>query len=64
LESIPEFELSVYNRYGQMVFHQKDGIVNWDGTFNGKPLDAGTYVYLLDRKKFGKPLRGTLIIIR
>lgn len=40
------FETSVYNRWGDLVFH--DSISqNWDGTINGNPASEGTYFYII-----------------
>ena len=40
-------ELSVFNRWGEMVFDSKrDGIDKWDGKFQGKLQLQGNYVYL------------------
>ena len=41
-------EFSVFNRWGQMVFHNTtDPKKGWDGTFNGTPQDIGVYNYLI-----------------
>lgn len=64
LESIPDYDLKIFNRYGQIVFRSKASAVNWDGTMNGKQLDTGTYIYTLDRKTFGPPLQGVIHLIR
>lgn len=42
---------SIYNRFGQRIYRE-DGISNtgWDGTFNGKAVDMGTYYWLLKYK--------------
>ncbi len=42
-----EYELSIYNRWGQRIFIGHDPKAIWDGTFGGKPCDAGTYYYML-----------------
>lgn len=40
---------SIYNRYGQLLFHSKGSEVKgWDGTFNGQLCPIGTYMYVLD----------------
>ena len=36
-EGITDFEMAIYNRYGERVFFAEDGTAGWDGTFNGKP---------------------------
>jgi gliding motility-associated-like protein len=45
--------LSVFNRWGQMVFQRKDFPANtqsmgWDGNFNGRPAPSDAYVYIVE----------------
>ncbi|RYZ47255.1 MAG: gliding motility-associated C-terminal domain-containing protein, partial [Sphingobacteriales bacterium] len=40
----------VQNRWGQTVFETADDRSSWDGTFNGKPQDMGTYHYYIRYK--------------
>jgi gliding motility-associated-like protein len=42
---IRELVYQVYNRWGQQIFQTQSIDSCWDGTFNGKPVDAGAYVY-------------------
>ena len=58
----------VYNRFGQRLFYGRDMNDKWDGRFNGKPQDPGTYVWQLSytsmvtgEKVFKK---GTTILMR
>jgi len=39
--------LVIQNRWGQTVFESTDGQQGWDGTFNGKPQEPGTYIYFI-----------------
>ena len=40
-------ELSVFNRWGEMVFNSKrEGTDKWNGHFHGKLQDQGNYVYM------------------
>lgn len=64
LSAYPNFELSVYDRYGHMVFQARKANVHWDGRFKGQPLPMGVYVYMLDLKEGGSLLKGTLLISR
>ncbi|MCO6484212.1 MAG: gliding motility-associated C-terminal domain-containing protein, partial [Saprospiraceae bacterium] len=48
IEDFPGNELTVFNRWGNQVFHQKGYKNNWDGTWNGSTLPDGTYFYFLD----------------
>lgn len=50
--------LVVYNRFGQVVFSSSDPQRGWDGTFKGKPLDAGAFVWVAA----GTTFRGTEIV--
>ncbi len=42
-----EFELSIYNRWGERVFESTSQINCWDGTHRDKPVNTGTFVYKL-----------------
>jgi gliding motility-associated-like protein len=37
----------IYNRWGKLLFSTNDVNTGWDGTYNGKEQDVGTYVYLV-----------------
>ncbi len=39
----------IFNRWGELVFESRD-VVNdkWDGTFRGKPVNPGVYVFYLE----------------
>ncbi len=49
------FGLSVYNRWGERVFHTQDKYAGWDGFYKGIPGQLGTYVYLLQYSIGGTP---------
>jgi len=48
-----DFQIEIYNRWGQMVYKSIDLSNGWDGTFKGKNLPTGTYVYKIKTSKFG-----------
>ncbi|MDF2436242.1 MAG: hypothetical protein K0Q95_618 [Bacteroidota bacterium] len=50
LGSIDDVDFSIYNRWGQLVFHTNDKTVGWDGKFNGLPLNPGVFAYRLSGK--------------
>lgn len=53
---IQQFDLRIYNRWGQLVFHSNDSEQGWDGKFRGElaPMD----VYLLQYQyEFDRPGR-------
>jgi gliding motility-associated-like protein len=45
--SIKDFTFSVFNRWGEVVFRTQNQSTGWDGSFRGKDLDAGVFVYYL-----------------
>ncbi len=58
---------AVYNRHGELVFRTSDYSKGWDGTLNGKPQDAGTFVVVAQAIDYkGKLLstKGTVILLR
>ncbi|MFA6060111.1 MAG: gliding motility-associated C-terminal domain-containing protein [Taibaiella sp.] len=61
------FKLAIYNRYGQRIFQANDQSASWDGFYNGKYADAGTYFYYLEYKNgFGATMekKGDLTVLR
>lgn len=64
---VNEFELIVFNRWGQRVFSTKDKSKGWDGRFNGKRQGNGVYVWTIRYKTLGnieeKFLKGTVTLI-
>ena len=39
--------MEIYNRWGQILFSTNDLNFEWDGTFKGKKVQNGTYVWKL-----------------
>ena len=64
LQAFSQFELLVYNRYGQLVFQSRNQYQPWNGKTNGTPLPAGAYVYFLSITDLKKSWKGTVMIIR
>lgn len=45
-----DFELNVYNRWGEKVFQSFDITVPWDGTYNGQVVPGGVYTWTIRAK--------------
>ena len=43
----PNLDFFIYNWWGQKVFESHDVDQGWDGTFNGKDLNAEVFVYYI-----------------
>ena len=57
-------ELTVFNQWGNEVYHARNYENNWRGTYNGEDLPPGTYYYILDATYLPKPVSRFLIIQR
>ncbi|HKZ67612.1 MAG TPA: gliding motility-associated C-terminal domain-containing protein, partial [Chitinophagaceae bacterium] len=64
LSAYSAFELSVFNRHGQIVFQNKNSNTPWNGKYKGELLPAGIYVYVIDLKVGGGVLKGTVMLLR
>ncbi len=59
IELIPDNEITIFNRWGNVVFQTSNYQNNWDGTssnamnIGGGDLPTGTYYYILDPNKEG-----------
>jgi gliding motility-associated-like protein len=45
--STDDFDVRIYNRWGEIVFQSDDRDFRWDGTYNGRPAPLGTYPYVV-----------------
>ncbi len=64
LNAFTNIDLSVFNRYGQLVYQTKNSYQPWDGKYNGIPQPSGAYVYMIDLKQGTGIKKGTVLIIR
>ncbi len=57
-------EVSVFNIYGQKVYHSNAYQNDWKGTFNSSPLPNGSYFYLIEFNRNNiKPIKGIISIL-
>ena len=67
-QGILDFQIEIYNRWGQMVYKSDDLSKGWNGTFNGENLPTGTYVYKIKNIKNGNGEElvktGTVALVR
>lgn len=47
---VREYRFSVYNRFGERVYHTTDTKGGWDGKYKGQHADVSTYFYQLQFK--------------
>ena len=67
-QGILDFQIEIYNRWGQMVYKSDDLSKGWNGTFKGKNLPTGSYVYKIKTIKNGNGEElvktGTVALVR
>lgn len=44
-EAIKDFNMQIFNRWGQLIFETSNANERWDGTYLGVKVPMGTYVY-------------------
>lgn len=47
---IDEVQFLIYDRWGEKVFETTSTTDGWDGTFRGKPMNVGVFVYFIKGK--------------
>jgi gliding motility-associated-like protein len=64
LDDYSAFDVTVYDRYGQIVFQTKNVNRPWNGTYKGEYLPIGVYVYIIDLKAGKRILKGIVTLLR
>ncbi|MBK6729524.1 MAG: gliding motility-associated C-terminal domain-containing protein [Bacteroidetes bacterium] len=41
------YSMQIFDRYGKILFETTDIDIGWDGKFNGKTMQVGTYAYVI-----------------
>ena len=45
---LKRYNLDIYNRWGERVFETTDLNQGWDGTYQGSPVQDGTYTWKIN----------------
>jgi gliding motility-associated-like protein len=64
IDLYPNNEVKVFDRAGRIVFGQKGYNNTWDGTYNGVPLQEGTYYYIIDFGTGQLKQKGFITVVR
>jgi len=65
--NVQKFEFSVYNRWGQLIFHTTELTKGWDGTLNGQELPSSTFIWICKYQLEGekaKMEKGAVVLVR
>lgn len=63
INTFPGNQVKVYDTAGRLVYFKKDYSNEWDGTFNGSPLE-GVYFYIIELGSGIPAAKGSLTIVR
>ena len=63
LAELGRCDVRVFNRWGKLVYANKNYNNDWDGTSEGKPLPEGAYVFIIESENEGI-IKGTVNIVR
>ncbi|MFM2360134.1 MAG: hypothetical protein RLY16_2127, partial [Bacteroidota bacterium] len=66
LDALPNCEVSIFNRYGQLIYQSRGYTQPWDGKYKNERQPIGAYAYLIYLNDgFRKtPLKGMVMLIR
>ncbi len=57
---IKSYKLQIYNRWGEQIFETQDKTMSWDGSYRGKGMDTGVYIYRAE----GETLNGNQFSVK
>lgn len=44
-EGLKSYEMWIFDRWGENLFYSADTEYGWDGTYKGRPVESGRYIY-------------------
>jgi gliding motility-associated-like protein len=62
LEYFPNSQVTVFNRWGQVLFESRGYTQRWDGRTNGFELPVADYYYVIDLADGNAPITGTVTL--
>jgi gliding motility-associated-like protein len=64
LDNFPNAVVTVFSRWGQVVYSAKQGEESWDGTnSNGELVATGSFLYLVKLYNGSKPISGIVTVV-
>lgn len=64
---VVDFEIKIFNRWGELLYTSTALDQGWDGTFRGNPMPEGTYTFVADiTDRVGRSFQksGTVLLLR
>lgn len=66
-DAVKQYTLSIFNRWGAMVYQTQDPQAGWDGSYKGMVQDQQAFIYVCtfhDRNNDLKEFRGSVVLVR
>ncbi|MDY0140690.1 MAG: gliding motility-associated C-terminal domain-containing protein [Bacteroidales bacterium] len=63
IEMFPDAYINVFNRWGQQLFAGRGNSEPWNGTYNGKFVPTGSYIYTVDLYRNGQHYNGIVTVV-
>ena len=54
---LTQYTMQIFDRWGELLFETLDATEGWDGTFKGKPVPVGTYIWKINTKEDFSPVQ-------
>lgn len=69
VHDVTNYDFTIYNRNGELIFYTNNPDQGWDGTVKGAPAPQGVYIWKINYAKIGTPNEmlvktGSLTLIR
>lgn len=64
---VRQYRIEIFDQYGRVVYKSKDLLARWDGTYDGMPLNPGTYFWKINVAFEGQnesERRGSVLVIK
>jgi gliding motility-associated-like protein len=65
--NIKQYRLTIYNRWGQVIFQTTDPAKGWNGTYGGSQQDTNVFAWFCTYQFEGGKMesaKGTVVLIR
>lgn len=64
LETYVNAKVTIFNRFGNLVFNSNGYFIPWDGKLAGKDVPVGVYYYVIDPRNGNDKFTGSVTVIR
>lgn len=64
LDVYSNVNVQIFNKWGNLLYNRQGVYIPWNGEYNGKPLPAEVYYYIVDLNNGDAPYTGTITILR